>query len=58
MKKLTAKAAHNQPNIFFQYCQLAQNQPRSQFLFHENYNDHFQNIDISFKFVEEIFHQF
>jgi hypothetical protein len=24
------------PNFVFQYCQLAQNQPKSQFLFHKN----------------------
>jgi hypothetical protein len=24
------------PNFFFQYCQLAQNQPKSHFLFHKN----------------------
>ena len=35
MKKPTSKVAHNQPPIFFQYCQPAQNQPKSQFLFHK-----------------------
>ena len=35
MKKQPLKVAHNRP-IFFQYCQLAQSQPKSQFLFHKN----------------------
>ena len=28
-----SKVAHNQHNLFFQYCQPAQNQPKSYFLF-------------------------
>ena len=36
MKKLPSKVAHNRPNLFFQYCQLAQNQPKCHFLFHKN----------------------
>ena len=35
LKKPPSKVAHNQPN-FFQYCQLAQNQHKIQFLFHKN----------------------
>ena len=34
MKKASTKVADNRPNFFFQYCQLAQNQPKSHFLFH------------------------
>ena len=37
MKKTPSKAAHNRLKpFFFQYCQLAQIQPKSQFLFHKN----------------------
>ena len=36
MKKPTSKVAHNRSKCFFQYCQPAQNQPKSQFLFHKN----------------------
>ena len=36
MKKPPSKVAHSQPNFFFQYCQPAQNQPKSHFLFHKN----------------------
>ena len=36
MKKPSSKVAHNQPKFFFQYCQPAQNQPKSYFLFHKN----------------------
>ena len=36
MKKPSSKVAHNQPQFFFQYCQPAQNQPKSHFLFHKN----------------------
>ena len=36
MEKLPSKVAHNRPNFFFQYCQPAQNQPRSHFLFHND----------------------
>ena len=36
MKKLLSNVAHNRPQFFFQYCQPAQNQPKSQFLFHKN----------------------
>jgi hypothetical protein len=32
-----SKVAQNWPNFFIQYCQLAQNQPKSQFLFHINW---------------------
>ena len=35
-KKTPSKVAHNQSPIFFQYCQPAQNQPKSQFLFNRN----------------------
>ena len=35
MKKLASKVARIQPN-FFQYCQPAHKQPKSQFLFHKN----------------------
>ena len=35
-KKLPSKVAHNRPQFFFQYCQPAQNQPKSHFLFHKN----------------------
>ena len=38
MKKTPTKVAHNMPQIFFQHCQPAQNQPKSQFLFHENWS--------------------
>ena len=34
MKKTPSKVAHNRPP-FFQYCQTAQNQPKSQFLFYK-----------------------
>ena len=40
MKKTTSKVAHNQPQIFFQYCQPAQNQPKSQLQFHKNCSPH------------------
>ena len=36
MKKTPSKVAPNQPPIFFQYCQPAQNQLKSHFLFHKN----------------------
>ena len=36
MKKPPSKVAHNRPNFFFQYCQPAQNQPKSHILFHKN----------------------
>jgi hypothetical protein len=36
IKKKTSKVAHNWPPIFFQYCQPAQNQLKSHFLFHKN----------------------
>ena len=36
MKKLPSKVAHNWPKFFFQYCQPAQNQPKSHILFHKN----------------------
>ena len=36
MKQTTTKVAHNRPKYFFQHCQPAQNQPKSQFMFHEN----------------------
>ena len=37
MKKPPSKVAHNRPRpFFFQYCQSAQIQPKSQFLFHKN----------------------
>ena len=36
MKKTASKVAHNRLEFFFQYCQSAQIQPRSQFLFHKN----------------------
>ena len=36
MKKTLSKVAHIRPPFFFQYCQLAQNQPKSHFLFHKN----------------------
>ena len=35
MKKMPSNVAHNRPPFFFQYCQPAQNQPKSQFLFHK-----------------------
>ena len=35
-KKMNSKVAHNRPNFFFLYCQLAQKQPKSQFLFQKN----------------------
>ena len=40
MKKQPSKVAHNRPQFFFQYCQLAQNQSKSQFLFHKNCSPH------------------
>ena len=33
---MPSKVAHNWPQFFFQYCQPAQNQPKSHFLFHKN----------------------
>ena len=36
MKKSPSKVAHNRPQFFFQYCQSAQNQLKSHFLFHKN----------------------
>ena len=36
MKKPASKVAHNRPQFFFQYCQPAQNQPKSNILFHKN----------------------
>ena len=36
MKKTPSKVAHNLPKHFFQYCQPAQNQPKSHILFHKN----------------------
>jgi hypothetical protein len=36
MKKLPTKVAHNRPKLFFQYCQTAQNQPKSYILIHKN----------------------
>ena len=37
MKKTPSKVANNRPtHFFFQYCQRAQNHPKSHFLFHEN----------------------
>ena len=36
MIKLPSKVAHNRPKYFFQYCQPAQRQPTSEFLFHKN----------------------
>ena len=36
MKKTASKVAHNGPKFFFQYCQLAQNQPKPHILFHKN----------------------
>ena len=37
MKKTPSKVDHNRPtNFFFQYCQPAQNQPKSHILFHKN----------------------
>ena len=36
MKKPALKAPHNQPKLFFLYCQTVQNQPKSKFLFHKN----------------------
>ena len=36
MKKSPSKVAHNRPRLFFLYCQPAQIQPKSQFLFHKN----------------------
>ena len=35
MKKPSSKVGHNRPH-FFQYCLLAQNQPKYHFLFHKN----------------------
>ena len=35
-KKTSSKVAHNRPPFFFQYCQPAQNQPKSHILFHKN----------------------
>jgi hypothetical protein len=35
IEKLPSKVAHNQPNLVFQYCQLAQNLPNSHILFHK-----------------------
>jgi hypothetical protein len=34
--KRHSKVAYNRPPFFFQYCQPAQNQPKSHFLFHKN----------------------
>ena len=36
MKKPPSKVAHYRPTHFFQYCQPAQDQPKSHFLFHKN----------------------
>ena len=36
MKKPASKIAHNWPKVIFQYCQPAQNQPKSHILFHKN----------------------
>ena len=36
MKKPSSKVAHNRPKLFFKFCQSAQNQTKSHFLFHEN----------------------
>ena len=36
MKKPPSKVAHNRPLFFYPYCQVAQNQPKSNFLFHKN----------------------
>ena len=41
-KKPPSKVAHNWPPIFFQYCQTAQIQPKSQFLFHKNSSPQFR----------------
>ena len=35
---MTTKGCSHLAQIFFQYCQPAQNQPKSQFLFHKNYS--------------------
>ena len=35
-KKPLSNVAHNCPQIFFQYCPPAKNQPKSPFLFHNN----------------------
>ena len=35
-KKNATKVAHNLPKFFFQYCQPAQNLPKSHILFHKN----------------------
>ena len=40
MKKPPSKVAHNLPQFFFHYCQLAQNQPKSHFLSHKNVSLH------------------
>ena len=39
MKKPASKVAHNRPQVYFQYCQPAQNQPKTNpnlILFHKN----------------------
>ena len=36
MKNLPSKVAYFMAQFFFQYCQPAQKQPKSQFLFHKN----------------------
>ena len=36
MKKMPSKVPHNRPKKCFQYCQPAQNQSKSQLLFHKN----------------------
>ena len=36
LKKPPSKVAHNWSRPFFQYCQSAQTQPKSQFLFYKN----------------------
>ena len=35
---MPSKVAHYRPKLFFQYCEMAQNQQKSQFLFHNNWS--------------------
>ena len=39
MEKPTSKVAHNRP-VCFEYCQPAQDQPKYQFMFHNNCSSH------------------
>ena len=58
-KNCTQKMLIISPNLFFQYCQPAQNQPKSHFLFHKKVslrNFAAISVSIEIKFLESYVH--